>query len=72
MRVNQAIDAFLSISRAPGIVPWLEKLAEKCDRFWKRGRQQCATRSLHRHLCTNPRHRIEPGDNLEILPQVVL
>lgn len=62
------MNAYLTISRGAGVLPWLNKLAEKCEQYWRRGRQQCEVISLFGHHCTNPLHSIGAEDNLEILP----
>ncbi|XP_021949486.1 protein SMG8 isoform X1 [Folsomia candida] len=67
-RLTHAMNAYLTISRGHGILPWLNKLAEKCEQYWRRGRQQCEILSLFNHPCVNPLHRVPPDDSLEIYP----
>ncbi|CAL8143601.1 unnamed protein product [Orchesella dallaii] len=67
-KLTYAVNVFLNISRGPGVLPWLTKLASKCDKYWKNGRQQCETLSLLGHVCVNPTHRVRRKEHLEIIP----
>ncbi|CAG7698435.1 unnamed protein product [Allacma fusca] len=71
-KVAHAVDSFVKVSRGPGVRPWITKLIEKCDRYWKRGHQQCEARSLHEHTCCHPVHRIKVEDHLEVIPLPVM
>ena len=63
---------FLTISRGPAMLPWLDKLTEKCYNYWKRDHEQCETRSLHQHSCINRLHRVSLEHHLEVLPFPVM
>ncbi|ODN03335.1 Protein SMG8 [Orchesella cincta] len=67
-KLTYAVNVFLNISRGPGVLPWLTKLASKCEKYWKNGRQQCETLSLLGHVCVNPMHRVTRKEHLEIIP----
>lgn len=66
-KLSYAVNLFLNISRGPGVIPWLKKLAAKCEKHWKNGRQQCETLSLLGHVCSQQLHRILRKDHLEIV-----
>lgn len=68
LQLAYAVNVFLNISRGPGVLPWLKKLANKCEKYWKNGRQQCETLSLLGRVCANHIHRVKRHDHLEILP----
>lgn len=68
LQLSYAIKQFSSISRGPGVIPWIEKLAKKCERYWKNGHQQCETRSILGNICCEKLHQVAVEDNLEIAP----
>lgn len=67
-KLTYAYNLFLNIGQGPEVRRWMNKLIQKCDKYWKNGRQQCETLSLLGHVCSQPVHKIKRKDHLEIVP----